>query len=394
MRGNVHADQGAAETDPRDGLMVQPEIFLTQLQDAGISFYTGVPDSLLKGFCACLSEHSEARQHYVAANEGGALALGLGYYLSTGRLPLIYLQNSGLGNLINPLLSLADPDIYSIPMLLLIGWRGEPGTKDEPQHLKQGKTTLSLLDAMGIPYSILAPSLEDAAPTIAHAVHMARECSSPYALVVKKGTFGKSDALAVCERTHSLSREDSIKLIVDSLTERDIVVSTTGMASRELFEYRECLGHGHERDFLTVGGMGHASQIALGIALQKTNRQVVCIDGDGALLMHLGAMAINGTANCSNFKHIVLNNGAHDSVGGQPTVALSVNLATVARALGYRTAFSAETTEETSDGLASLLQHDGPGFLEIKVRGGSRSDLGRPTISPLENKERFMEYLC
>lgn len=372
--------------------MLKPETFYRQLLDHEVRFFTGVPDSLLKEICACISQHAPAHEHVITANEGAAVALGMGYHLATGQLPLIYLQNSGLGNTINPLLSLADPDSYSIPMILLIGWRGEPGVKDEPQHKKQGKTTLSLLEAMGIPYTILDGSLDDAGPVVAEAVRVAKATNAPYALVVRKDTFEKFP-VKKGERELPMTREEAIRLLVDGLGDSDIVVATTGMASRELFEVREQLGQGHERDFLTIGGMGHASQIALGIALQKPDRNVVCVDGDGALLMHMGALAINGTIGGANYKHIVLNNGAHDSVGGQPTVARQVDFLSAAKAMGYKEAYSARTPEEVNARLQDLFAGTGPALLEILVDKGNRPDLGRPTTTPIENKVQFMEFV-
>lgn len=374
--------------------MLEPKRFLSDLVSHQVGFFAGVPDSLLKDPCQCFAHELPRSQHVIAANEGNAVGLAIGYHLATGNVPLVYLQNSGLGNVINPLLSLADPDCYGIPLLLLIGWRGEPGVKDEPQHMKQGKTTLELLQAMGIPHSTLDSSAEDASTIIGKAVATAKDARSPYALVVRKGTFSKFEAKSPTPADGPpLTREQAIKIVIASLGRRDIVVSTTGMASREVFEMREIEGHGHEKDFLTIGGMGHASQIALGIALQKPDRQVVCLDGDGAALMHLGSMAISGTSGCLNFKHIVLNNGAHDSVGGQPTVANRINLTLVATALNYKFARSAATPDHVRSNIEDLLNTGGPGFLEIVVAKGSRADLGRPTRSPAQNKDDFMEYV-
>lgn len=372
--------------------MLNPSTFLHQLSKNDVAFFAGVPDSLLKEICACIAQNASPTQHVITANEGNAIALGLGYHIATGKIPLIYLQNSGLGNTINPLLSLTDPEIYSIPMLLLIGWRGEPGIKDEPQHKKQGEVTLSLLEAMGIPYTVLDASLEDAEEAIAEAIRVARTELRPYALVVRKGTFDKYSTLK-SEREHPMLREEAIKAVAEAFGERDIIVSTTGMASRELFEIREALGQGHQKDFLTIGGMGHTSQIALGIALQKPDRQVVCIDGDGSVLMHMGALAINGTSTCQNFKHIVINNGAHDSVGGQPTVAQKIDLVGAARAMGYQHVVSATSPKELPEALSALREALGPALLEIVVDKGNRPDLGRPTTSPIENKKQFMEFV-
>ena len=298
--------------------MIQPKTFLDGLKGSGIDFYAGVPDSLLKNICAYIEDNAPKTEHIIAANEGNALSLGIGYHLATGKVPLIYMQNSGLGNIVNPLMSLADEEVYSVPMLLMIGWRGEPGVKDEPQHKKQGRVTLETLDAMEILYEILTPDMDDekAVAVINRAKSYVQEKNAPFGLVVKKDCLEAYKLRSAEVTNFPLVREQAIKILVDNLEDDAVVVSTTGVTSRELFEYQEELKQGHEKDFLTVGGMGHASQIALGIALQHPNRPVYCFDGDGAMLMHMGALAINASMPCKNYKHIVFNNGAHDSVGG------------------------------------------------------------------------------
>ena len=373
--------------------MIDPREFITHLQASGVEFFTGVPDSLLKEFCACLEHVPRAGHHIISANEGGAVALALGYHLATRNVPLVYLQNSGLGNIVNPLLSLADPEVYSVPLLLVIGWRGEPGVHDEPQHKKQGRVMLSMLDAMEIPHSILGPETVDPQAALRDALAHVRKMSAPYALVIKKGTF-KPFAVPKVEKTEfPLSREEAIQQVIESLGERDVLISTTGMPSREVYEYRRKRGEGHQRDFLTVGGMGHASQIALGIALQKPGRPVYCLDGDGALLMHMGGLAITGVLKPRNFKHIIVNNGAHDSVGGQPTVAFDVDVPGIAHASGYESVFCAQTKQELQSRLAELQRSSGPSLLEVRVRCGARKDIGRPLTTPSQNKNAFMDFV-
>lgn len=373
--------------------MLQPRDFFEVLRRNEIEFFAGVPDSLLKSFCAYVTANVAPDHHVIAANEGGAVALGLGYHLATGKLPLIYMQNSGLGNSVNPLMSLADPDVYAVPMILLIGWRGEPGVKDEPQHRKQGRVMVPMLEAMEIPHAVLSTDLHEAQVIVENAVGHAREHSTPYAIVVRKGTFEKFALPEEDRPAYPMGREEAIKVIVDGLQSTDIVVSTTGMASRELFEYRVARGDGHGSDFLTVGGMGHASQIALGVAMQRPDRLVFCLDGDGAVLMHMGSLAINAQLNCPNFKHVVLNNGAHDSVGGQPTVGFDIDIPRVAEAVGYETVLRAEAAGEVEAGLRELRDAPGMGLLEIRVNKGSRPHLGRPTTTPLQNKEGFMAFV-
>ena len=356
-----------------------------------IKFFTGVPDSLLKDFCAYITDNS--RNHIITANEGNAIALASGYYLATGKFGMVYMQNSGQGNAVNPLISLADPDVYSIPILLLIGWRGEPGKKDEPQHVKQGKITLSLLDTLGIPYEILSDNIKLGEKNLDIAINSMRRLSAPYALVVKEGTFEPYNLKNKEKTLYELSREDAIKLVVDQLDLRDIIVSTTGKTSRELFEYRKNLNQEHCRDFLTVGSMGHSSSIALGIALQKPDRIIYCLDGDGAIIMHMGSLAIIGSQKPKNFKHIIFNNGSHDSVGGQPTVGFEIDFTKIAEACGYKIALKAKTSDEVKEKMKILKLRDGPILLEIKVNKGARSDLIRPTKTPQENKQDFMNFL-
>ena len=373
--------------------MIDPREFIECLQSNEVEFFTGVPDSLLKEFCACLEEVPPAGRHIISANEGGAVALALGYHLATRKIPLVYLQNSGLGNIINPLLSLADAEVYSIPLLLVIGWRGEPGVHDEPQHKKQGRVMLSMLEAMEIPYSILGPEVDQAEVSLRDALSYVRKNNAPFALVIKKGTFKTFAGFSGEKAAFELTREAAIQQVLGFLDERDVVVSTTGMASREVYEHRSKQGDGHQRDFLTVGGMGHASQIALGLALQKPDHSVYCLDGDGAVLMHMGALAIAGALKVPNFKHIVLNNGAHDSVGGQPTVGFTVDLLGIARAAAYERVWRAQTQHELERCLADLKRSKGPSLLEIRVRCGARKELGRPATTPVQNKNAFMESL-
>lgn len=376
--------------------MINPQTFYDKLKGAGISFFTGVPDSLLKNICAYIEDNASKEEHVIAANEGNALSLGIGYHIATGKFPFVYMQNSGLGNIVNPLISLADPEVYSIPMLLMIGWRGEPGVKDEPQHKKQGRITLKMLDVMEVPYEILTPEMNDEAlgEIMLKANRHMQEKNAPFALVVKKGSFAGYKLKNSFKANFPLLREDAIKILVDNIEDDAIVVSTTGVASRELFEYREELKQGHDKDFLTVGGMGHANQIALGIAMQEPARAVYCLDGDGAMLMHMGSLAINASMKCKNYRHILLNNGAHDSVGGQPTIAYGIDTLQFARAVGYDWVEKASTAAEISEAILRLQQHKGTGLLDVRVNKGFRSNLGRPSTTPQENKISLMEFIA
>lgn len=374
--------------------MLEPKDFYSFLAEHGIDFFTGVPDSLLKDFCSYVTDTVPEGRHIIAANEGGAVALAAGYHLATGKFGLVYMQNSGEGNAVNPLASLTDPEVYGIPVLLLIGWRGEPGVKDEPQHVKQGKITFAILESLGIPHATLPDNAEGAKEAVRNAAESMKNTGMPYALVVRKGIFG-TYKLFKKEGTPkgTLVREEAVKIIVDELSEKDVVISTTGMTSRELFEYREGKGQGHAKDFLTVGSMGHSSQIALGIAMARPDRRVYCIDGDGAVIMHMGSLAIAGTEFPKNFRHIVINNGSFESVGGQPTAGFKINIPDVAKACGYSYVATAATAEEIRGKVEEISSHNGPALLEVIVKQGHRSDLGRPTTTPQENKKAFMEFL-
>ena len=373
--------------------MISPKIFYNYLIEKGIEFFTGVPDSLLKSLCAYIADNTDKERNIIAANEGGAIGLASGYHLASNKIPLVYLQNSGIGNTINPLLSLVDPEVYSIPLLMLVGWRGEPEIKDEPQHIKQGKVTLELFEAMKIPYSILPVENESAKLVVNEALQYIKEKEAPYVLVVKKNTFEPYTLEKIIQTSYSMTREQAVKEVVNLIDENDIVVSTTGMTSRELFEYRAELKQGHHRDFLTVGSMGHANQIALGIALEKPDRDVYCFDGDGAVLMHAGSLGIIGDLAPKNFKHIVFNNGAHDSVGGQPTIGFNTDLCQVAEGFNYKQTFKVSSKEDLKKHFVEFKEKDGPSLMEIFVNKGARKDLGRPTISPINNKCNFKEFL-
>lgn len=376
-----------------DGRLITPRVLYDELVARGADFFTGVPDSLLKDFCAYVTDHTPRERHVIAANEGAAVGLAAGYHLGTGRVPVVYLQNSGMGNAVNPLLSLVDEEVYCVPVLFIVGWRGEPGTKDEPQHVKQGKVTLAMLEAMGIAHQILCDDEAGMRAQLDACFAQLQQRGAPFFFVVRKGTFDRYRLASPEPPRYELTREDALRMVVARLGADDIVVSTTGMLSRELFELREELGHGHDRDFLTVGSMGHSSQIALGIALQHPGRTVYALDGDGAALMHMGSLAVIGSMAPANFKHVVFNNGAHDSVGGQPTAGFHADLCAVARACAYRHVAAAHTAPELGPALDRLREASGPAFLEIRVRKGARDNLGRPTSRPADNKQLLMAAL-
>lgn len=372
--------------------MIRPKYFIEKLRENGIDCFAGVPDSLLKNMCAYITDHFDAAHNIITANEGAAVGLAAGHYLATGQPGCVYMQNSGEGNIINPLASLTDQEVYNIPVLLLIGWRGRPGVHDEPQHVKQGKVTTGLLNVMGINYEVLAKEEDKAEKQIAKAIK-ALQNKDMFALVIEKDTFDEYKLQNVEKNDLTMNREEAIQTVAAALGEKDCIVSTTGMISRELFEYRAAMNQGHERDFLTVGSMGHASQIALGIALAQPERRVWCFDGDGATIMHMGSMAIVGNKAPKHYVHVVFNNGAHDSVGGQPTVGLMIDLPAVAKAVGYKATYSVDSKADLEAILKQVNGFESPALLEIKVKKGNRKDLGRPTTTPIQNKEALMAFL-
>jgi phosphonopyruvate decarboxylase len=372
--------------------MIELKSFFKNLESNDVNFYTGVPDSLLASLSAYMFDNYPADKHIIASNEGASVGLASGYHLATGLVPVVYMQNSGIGNAVNPLLSLADEDVYKIPMILFVGWRGEPGKKDEPQHVKQGKVSKDLFDAMQIPSEVLSADTAEANEQVKKALATCKENSSPYVFLVKKGTF-ETYKLATKEAVNTYpEREEAIEKVVEMIEEDSVVVSTTGKISRELFEIREKHNTGHEKDFLTVGSMGHASQIAMGVAMHSS-KNVYCFDGDGAIIMHTGSFGIIAAADCKNLKHIVFNNGSHDSVGGQPTIGFDIDFGQIAKGFGYKEAFFADSIESIKSVLPKLLASDGPSILEIRVKKGARNDLGRPTTTPVENKENLMDFL-
>jgi len=372
--------------------MIDPVHAVSHLARLGIDMYVGVPDSLLKEFGKHVMSALPRDRHVITANEGAAVGIALGHYLRCGRPALVYLQNSGFGNTVNPLLSLADPDVYGVPIVLLVGWRGQPGVKDEPQHVKQGRVMTAMLDAMEIPWAVLPGDREEAEACLTEAVERAEADQTPYVVLVEKGTFAPADVPdADTTETDLPSRETALKTLADAVGPDAVIISTTGMLSRELFEHREATGQSGARDFLTVGGMGHANSIALGVAKQEPEREVWCFDGDGALLMHLGSLAVIADHAPANYLHVVFNNGVHDSVGGQPTSIEVVDVPEVACATGYRYSETVRNLEAVPDAVKRLREAGGPALLELRVRPGNRPGIGRPTRTPAESKRAFMD---
>lgn len=367
--------------------MINTKDFYDYLINKNMDFFTGVPDSLLKNLCACIKENSPKNKNIITANEGNAIGIVSGYHMSTGKCGIVYMQNSGIGNTVNPLLSLADEDVYSIPMLLIVGWRGEPGIKDEPQHKKQGKVTLDLFKTMGIETLILDSNYQE---QIDYCLNYMKENNKPIALIVKKDTFSEYK-IEKEKPIYNLTREESLKTIIDCLNENDFIVSTTGKTSREIFEIREQNNQEHSNDFLTVGSMGHTASIAFGMSL-GTDKNIYCIDGDGSFIMHMGGLSVIGQNCPKNFKYILINNGAHESVGGQPTVAFNLNIEQILKGFGFNKVFIATTKEEIVLSINYIKENE-LSVLVINTKQGSRENLGRPTTTPQENKLQLMKKI-
>jgi phosphonopyruvate decarboxylase len=372
---------------------MKPEKLFLIFERQELTFFSGVPDSTFKGWMSFLSEaHGRKLTHLIACNECEAVALAAGYHLVTGKIGTVYLQNSGEGKTVNPLTSLCDREVYSIPLIMMIGWRGQPGQRDEPQHRKMGRITLPLLDVLEIPHFLLPGDQVKAEKTVAQAKEIAASSRAPVALIIREDVIDDLSPDSAALPVREMSREEAIQTVVDILESNAVIVSTTGKTSRELFEYRLSRGD-TPRDFYTVGSMGCAASIAHAIAMTLPDRSVYIFDGDGALLMQLGSLATIGHYGPPNLRHIVFDNAAHDSTGGQPTVSPTVDFAAVARACGYHSAVTAETRRELKKIFADLRKQCGPAMVVVKVKKGSRKSLGRPTATPIENKERFMEWL-
>ena len=360
----------------------------------GADFYTGVPDSQLKALCDYLMDiyGIDPKHHVIAANEGNCVALAAGYHLATDKVPVVYMQNSGEGNIINPVASLLNDKVYGIPMIFIIGWRGEPGIHDEPQHIYQGEVTIKLLEDMGIETFIIGKeTTEEEVLNAMERFKVVLAKGKNVSFVIQKGAVTYDNRVKY-ENDYTMNREDVIKHIV-KISGEDPIISTTGKASRELFEIRTANAQEHKYDFLTVGSMGHSSSIALGVAIHKPETKIWCIDGDGAVLMHMGAMAVLAANAPKNMVHIIINNGAHETVGGMPTVADKLDLVGVAKSCGYPYAVCVNVYEELEKELELAKERNALSMIEVKCAIGSRSDLGRPTTTAIENKENFMEYL-
>ena len=374
---------------------LNPNDFYNYLESKGINFFTGVPDSLLKELNNVILLKANKKNHVITANEGSAIAVATGYHFATKQIPLVYLQNSGTGNIINPLMSLASKDVYSIPMLIVIGWRGEPGVKDEPQHIAQGKCMIDLIKSLDVTYDILPTSEKEANEVLDKSIQIIKEESRPHILLVRKNTFEKYSEKVSIENNYPIYRKEAIEKLIKFFN-KDIILSTTGKISRELLESADEIGMSHDNIFLNVGAMGHVSMISFGIAL-NTNKKVICIDGDGSVIMHMGNLTSIGTSACDNMVHIVLNNGMHESVGVQPTTAFDVNLTKVAESCGYSYCKQVSKIEDLESELNYITDNnlDKPVFLEVLINNkvNYTHELSRPKNPPIERKEKFINFI-
>lgn len=373
--------------------MVNQEQLFKALEGMGVNFFTGVPDSLLNDFCLYLVKNIPDGQHVMAANEGNAVAIAAGHYMATGDIPVVYMQNSGIGNATNPLLSLTHDCVYGIPMILVIGWRGDPAINDHAQHKKQGELTPVLMDDMDIPYEILDDE-NTVIQKFEWAVGKAKEISAPVALIAKKAILTEKVKKQEYAESPLMNREEAVSAVVDILGKDVIYLGTTGRATREVHEQLKAHGIGDGHEFQNVGSMGHVSSVGLGIALAKPKQKVVVFDGDAAAVMHLGALATNCRYKAGNMIHIVLNNGVNESVGGQPSAGYVVNLTDIAAACGYRTPGHAiETKEELQQIVREQKDGDMPLFIDVHVRQGIRKDMPKLNIDHKAQKTALMENL-
>lgn len=360
----------------------------------GSDFYTGVPDSQLRALCDCLIDKYgiDPKHHIICANEGNCVALGAGYHLATGKIPVIYMQNSGEGNIVNPVTSLTNDNVYAIPQIFIVGWRGEPGVHDEPQHVYQGRITVKLLEDLDINTFVISEgTTTEELKFVMNEFNKQLDVGRSVGFIVKKGAL-TYDNKVVYKNNNQMKREEIIEHVV-KVSKDDPIISTTGKASRELYEIRSKYNQGHQYDFLTVGSMGHSSSIALGVALNKPDKKVWCIDGDGAALMHMGSMAVIGVNKPNNLIHIIINNSAHETVGGMPTVAGEIDIVSIAKSCGYPYAVAVDSFNDLDKELNYCKKAGNLCLIEVKCAIGARADLGRPKEKPCENKELFMEYL-
>lgn len=367
--------------------MIEAKEFLRELHRMGSSLITGVPDSLMKGLLMEVESEISPLHHQRAPNEGSAIAIASGAYLATGLPQVVYLQNSGLGNCVNPLMSLAHNKVYATPMLLLIGWRGKPGVKDEPQHIIQGSITEDQLTLMGINYAVLDAKYEQ---QLERAYRTMSDSNQPYALLIDRDSF-RTTGYDI-SNNFSLSRKEALSFLLQSLDKSSMIVSTTGKTSRELYYLREELGMGHDNDFLMVGSMGHTASLALGISL-ASNKQIIVVDGDGSMMMHLGGVYNLANAQKENLKYLLINNESHQSVGGQKSLIHGYDEVRLLNGIGFNDAYVCDDLDSLEKNFPDFLSKKNTALV-VRVSNDSDESLGRPKESSIDSKKRFMEVLA
>lgn len=370
--------------------MINITEFLVELKKNDLTFFSGVPDSLLKNLCFAIDKKFKSK-HFVAANEGSAIGIGLGYYLKTKKIPVIYMQNSGLGNAINPLISLANSKVYRIPLFMIIGWRGENSKKliDEPQHITQGKETINFLKSLGVKYKIVS-SRSNIKKIIKELKNYSYKNKLPVCILIKKNSFENKKINKTLPQKKLYLREELLRTIVNDLPKKSNIVSTTGILSRELNEILNYNNLKKLNNFMCVGGMGHAISVASGIAI-NTNKKIFCFDGDGALTMHMGSLTTSAMQ--KNIVHILFNNNGHESVGGQKTSADNIKFYKLAKSLGYKTAKYCKNKIQLIKAISEAIRSKESFFIEVLCKQGHRKNITRPSTKMTILKEQFMENL-
>ena len=364
--------------------MIKVDALINLLKKNNTNFFTGVPDSVLKELSSYLKNK---RNHIIATNEGAAVSIGIGHYLSTKKIPCIYMQNSGLSNALNPLISIAHKKVYSIPLILVIGWRGSPRIKDEPQHNVKGKITQQLLKLLNIKYTVLKSNKDFA--KFDKQIKYAKKSKSIVACLIERGTLQKIIKSNSKKDFYNLDKEFFLKKLLEELPSKSKVIASTGYNSRELMYLRKKFNFNNSKDFYMVGGMGHTSSVALGFSLSSKNK-TFCIDGDGSFLMHLGSIMTAGNFANKNFKYILLNNNTHDSVGGQSTNADNIDFDRLSKSLGFKKFYSIKKKQNLRKIIKNFIKINSPSFLEVKVTNSKIKKLPRPD-DLIKIKNQFMK---
>ena len=366
--------------------MIKIDSLINVLKKNDINFFTGIPDSILIELSRFL-QNKNKRKHIRATSEGSAISIGIGHYLSTKQVPCIYMQNSGLSNALNPLISITSKKVYNIPLVLIIGWRGSPRVKDEPQHNVKGKITESILKLLNIKYTIVRSGND--LSQFNKIVKNAKKNNNIAACLIEQGTIKKIKKTYNKKNFYKLNKELFLKTLLETLEKNSKVISSTGYNSRELMYLRNKYKLINTKDFYMVGGMGHTASVALGYSL-STKKKTICIDGDGSFLMHLGSIKTAGTFANNNFKYILLNNNSHDSVGGQNTYANNIDFEKLSKSLGFKKFYKIKNNKNLKQNIKRFLKGNNLNFLEVKITNSKIKNLPRPN-DLIKIKNLFMK---